>query len=577
MGAEDLSAERLATRDAIDSLRLTRPWAFEFAPAEPNPADSVYLREVGKSDLLVLIVSRTHSAAVQAELDAAESAGVRVLAFIRKLQEPGDARERDEVIRWLSTRVKYEVFTSYSDLGGKVLAAIIAELVRGYREYRITRMDFEVLASRVPSPPGLLVRDAMPEEQGELAAALSDLVELYPNIGPWISKTLSDLGPGSDVRVADVGGSVAGIAISRDKEPGVRKFSTIYVRPGFRGEAIGPHLVYDEVKRASEHRIRKAYVTLADELRPSIGAILKRYGFLYEGVSASRYRPGVGEWVMAKTFTYQTVDASTFGRFIEDHLVIENGGEILSRQASLLTVRLPAEPLLGNTTVPETKLVISTSEDPETEYKEWAERFGSTAWLFVSLYGRLADSKHWSGSIRNWIDGEDLKARYYPIRLLTPSQRSLICTIKEPYVDALLPSSEKPQLFDPSRLQLRPDNVYYRAPDRFQALRRGSDLIFYVSSPEKQLRGHARIQSLTVNTPEECLANFGGMGILGFSDLMAIAEKHAGNVLAVSFDWYMEYSDKPKLDAIRQVVPRFNPIGASVITFEQAETLAGLR
>ena len=84
MRAEDVFSESTIVHDAISSLHLTRPWAFEFSPARADPPDTVYLEEVWRSDLLVCIVSRTHSPAVQAELEAAENANVRILAFVRQ-------------------------------------------------------------------------------------------------------------------------------------------------------------------------------------------------------------------------------------------------------------------------------------------------------------------------------------------------------------------------------------------------------------------------------------------------------------------------------------------------------------
>lgn len=483
MGGEDLTAERARVRHAITELKLTRPWAFEFSPAQSSPADQVYLSEVSRSDLLVCIVSRTHSAAVQAELEAAYLAGVPVLAFVRRL-ETGfqEAKERNQVLGWLASRVKYDVFSSTADLGERVTSAIVLELVRGYRHYRMLKADLSLLVDQAPSPRGLLLRQAEIGDRPELELALRELVQWYPNIGVWSEKVLRDLGSPSDVRVADVEGQIAGLAVSRDKEVGVRKYSTLYVRPGFQGGAIGPHLIYEEVRRAGKEGVRKAYVTFADELRESIGPILSRYGFQYEGVSAGRYRPGSAEWVMGRTFSHEIVDASRFRQFILDHYIHECGGVITTSEGPRITVRLPAVPLLGNVAPVETHLVLSTSPIPEEEYEKFSKELGEARWIFLSLYGRPADIEHWSNRVTNWVDGADLSARYYPVKLMTPEQPSIICTIKPQYADALVPTFERPALFPPSRLQVRPDNVYYRAPDRYAGLRRGSTVFFYVSS-----------------------------------------------------------------------------------------------
>jgi hypothetical protein len=576
MGAEDLSRERSAVRGAIGSLKLTRPWAFEFSPAQADPAARVYLEEVRRSDLLVCIVSHTHSAAVQAELAAAEDAGVRILAFVRRVQpEFTQNSDRLEVIQWLSKRVKYEIFEKAEDLATRVITALALELVRGYRQYRMGREDLRTLVETAPSPRGLLVRPATADERAELREVLLDLVQWYPHIGVWIEKVLAETGTTSDVRVADLRGEIAGLAISRDKEAGVRKYSTIYVRPGFQGEAIGPHLIYDEVKKSARENVRKAYVTFADELRSSIGPILQRYGFYYEGVSTSRYRVGSAEWVMGKTFSHQSVDVTNFDGFVEEHWLRETGGRVLGREGRVLKVRLPDEPLLGNVESPELNLVYSVSQFPEADYTEWAERLSGERWLFLSIYGKPADLAHWSHQASNWLDGEDLSARYFPVRFVLPEQPSLICTIQRSYADGLIPSSERPQLLGPSRLQVRPDNVFYRRPDRYNQLRRGSRIFFYVSAPESALRGFGRLQGLRLASPEECASEFGTMGILSFEALETIAQAKGANgrVLALVFDWYIEYANKLKLDKVKERIPNFNPVGANIVSFEKAEAL----
>ena len=140
---------------------------------------------------------------------------------------------------------------------------------------------------------------------------------------------------------------------------------------------------------------------------------------------------------------------------------------------------------------------------------------------------RPADVRRWSHQAENWIDGEDLRTRFFPLRLVTTEQ-SLICTIRPAYADALIPLAERPQLFAPERLQIRPDNVFNRTPDRHVGLRRGARISFYVSNPEMNLRGSARLRELLVDSPEACLERYGEIGILQFSELNEIARQAQG-------------------------------------------------
>jgi hypothetical protein len=319
--------------------------------------------------------------------------------------------------------------------------------------------------------------------------------------------------------------------------------------------------------------VRKAFVTFADELAPTLGPLLQRYGFVTEGVSAGRYRPGSGERVMGKTFAPQRVGADNLVDFIVDHMVREHGGEVLSQQEDTLEVVVPHGTLAGLLAQVPFRLAISSSATPEADYEAAASRLDGARWLFVSLYGKPANVEHWSHRVGNWIDGEDLMARFYPVELITPQQPSLVCTIRPAYANGLMPDVNKPPLFSPERLQIRPDNVYYRSPDRFKPLRRGSRLLFYVSAPEMRLRGSARLQSLRLGTPAELLEHYGTMGILDFQSIQNIADHHGGNALALIFDWYAQHKRQVGLSDIKAAVGRFNPITATLVTHDEVRQL----
>jgi GNAT superfamily N-acetyltransferase len=334
MGNEDLSTQRDATIQAIASLELTMAWAFEYSPAEPSAPRAVYLREIEDCDLVVLIVSNSHSAAVQAELNAAEAYAKPLLGFVHRLPKNSiESKGRKDVLRWLGDRCKYQYFIDVGDLRSKVIEAVAAELVRGYKQYRIALQDYGALLEGVGSPRSLILRDAQPGDLEAIREALMELKTWYPDVTAWIARIIAELNAGlHGVRIAEIGREIAGIALSREKDSQVRKFSTLYVRPGFRGDAIGPHLVYEEVKRAARDGVREAYVTFAHELRPSLQPILSRYGFVTTGISPARYRPGAAEWVMGKTFCYAKVVADDFTDFIVKHFVSDIGASVEMRE-----------------------------------------------------------------------------------------------------------------------------------------------------------------------------------------------------------------------------------------------------
>ena len=578
MTAEDLGAERSAAREEIESITLTVPWAFELSPAEPSPADQVYLREVRASDILVLLVSNTQTAAVQAELDAAQASGTPILAFVRSFDASEETHDRRELLRWLRATVKYRGFATLEELKDSVVKSISAEIVRGYRNYRerLKEQDLRTLFAKREDVPSLIVRDATPQDIPGVQTLLEDLKAWYPQVDSWIGRMLADgVDRGRRIRVAKLGAETAGIAVSQDKDDGVRKLSTLYVRAQSRGAAVGPHLVHEEVQRAAKDRIRKLYVTYADELQPTLEGLFRRYGLALEGVSAGRYRSGKAERVAGKVFVYDNTSPDEFAQLVKKHLIQERGSRVRRDLGATLLIEPPR--ISGTAANRRIQwVVMSTSTTPEDDYEACRERFRDREWLFVSLTGRPASTSHWSHRKRNWIDGYDIASDFYPLEIRGAGGQSIICSILPGFANALIPRQPQMPLMAPSRLQVRPDNVYYRAPTMHQDLRRGSRIFFYVTEPEKGIRGHARIKRTLVGSAEECISAYGAMGILDFAELEQIARSNHGKVLAIEFDWYEEFERPLRLERLTGLIPKFNPQGASLIDGATDRRLRGI-
>jgi GNAT superfamily N-acetyltransferase len=574
---DELTAERSVACAAITSLHLTRPWAFEYAPAEPATAETVFVREVIASDIVLALIGQHYSQAVEQELEVAAQHGKPILAFVKRMPaEEQELPERLRALAWLRDRIKYREFSTSEDLRQAVIESVAAELIRGYRRYRLAQSDVRVLVDHTNAhPQSPVIRAPREADLPEVKTLLSEIHDYYPEIGDWIERIFAEPDAAKSVRLAEISNRLAGLAVSRDKGYGVRKFATLYVRPGFQGDAVGPHLIYEEVLRASRDKVRKAYVTFADELADRLSPLLHRYGFQEEGISAGRYRPGSAEWVSAKTFVYRRIDSSSFNEFIINSMVKEQGG-VVDRQShdAVFLVRLPRYPLLGLKSARRCALVLSNSDEPEADYLRHRDTFQDPSeWLFVSLYGRPADRSHWAHSVENWIDGEDLRSRYFPLEIRAPYEDSLICVIKPQYADAIVPVRAQASLLPLHRLQIRPDNVYYRSPDRYKTLRRGARIFFYVSAPEKNLRGSARLQELMVDSPEDVLSAYGRLGVLDFDEVSGIAKKHQGKVLALKFDWYVDHKRKVSYDALRTILPRFDPQTACLLSAEETSAI----
>ena len=123
---EDLTAEREAARDAVDSFRpISDAWAFEKEPASTKPLRDSYIEEVKNCDLLLLIVGHAMTAAVRQEFDTARDYQKPILAFAKDVDREPKATK---VLQLLDA--KYDSFTDASDLREKVQAALGQEILR---------------------------------------------------------------------------------------------------------------------------------------------------------------------------------------------------------------------------------------------------------------------------------------------------------------------------------------------------------------------------------------------------------------------------------------------------------------
>lgn len=570
MTAGHLVAERQDAIDAIESIQIAAAWAFERTPAESQPAMDVALKAVEESDIFVILVAGRHSAPVQAELDRALASRKPVLAFVSGVMEDLQSDDQRTVTDTIARYVKYQTFTSSEELRREVRAAIREELIHGYRRYRDKLNEQDIRTIIDMEPPGLVVRSAIDSDRPSIEARLLELKRWYPDIETWTAKVIEEIATTPHIRVAETEGKIAGLAITRDKGSGdVRKFATLYVTEDSRGTAIGPHLVREEVKRAAADNIRKAYVTFAGEHRHRLKPVLEQSGFTDEGISPARYRVGAAEWVMGKTFEYDLVSANEFAEFVERCIVKEQGGLIAQRHSDGFTATFPIS-LAGNGFVDqELRIGISTSATPEHEYEQFRKQQPSTEWRFISMAGKDADTANATFEDKRWIDGADLAAQFYPVQFANLGHESICVTIEPKYADALIPRTDQPSLLQLSRLQIRPDNVYYRHADRYNVLRRGTEIFFYVSAPDQAIRGYASISDYTVGTPQECFGKYGTRGILTYDDLVAAQDIH-GNVLAISFDWYSEFQQPVRLHDLRRIKSNFNPQTANLLSADES-------
>jgi ribosomal protein S18 acetylase RimI-like enzyme len=564
MGVEDLADERRACKSTIDSLELTRAWAFEFSPASADPAEDTYLEKVDQCDIFVVLLGSELTDATEHEYERAVLGEKPRLLFVRNT--PGrSARAAD----WLRQRqdVKWAVFEGVTNLAQQVRAAVCDELIKAYRRFHLKPKDFETIAIELRSEPvTYMVRTIQSNELATVTETLPELQARYPHFDRWIQeKALQITRNEAAAYVASLGEDNPGFALVTNKDPGVRKISTLFIKEDFRGMGVGPRLLFGVMERAARDRIEKLYITLSEELRAKFERLLDQYGFSVEGVSARRYRDNSWEWVWSKRLIHGRLRPRHLAAFVRRYMFEERGFTVETAGPGVFLAK-PLYDALGRPSDGEVSLLIATAatEHPDNRYRaacRQAEELGLQL-IFVSIEP-LAEVPQYG----TCLDGLDIEARYFPL-YVERNIEGLIVPIRESFAQMLIPRSDEPQFLVPTRVQLSTANVYYRWPSAFAGLRRGSPLFFYETQRrhgQSRLIGEGRLVECAVDEPKELLAKYGNLGVYTLEDVercVMTRGPNSGKALALRFDWYREIPVPLNRRQIEEVFPTFDPTTA---------------
>lgn len=562
---DDLSLERDGTVRAIDSLPITRSWAFEYSRASADSVDESYLEKVDDCDIFLLILGTELTDPVEREYARAAALGKRRLVFVRNVDQ-----RSPRATEWLSKRhdVKYERFQGPDDLFDRVKGAVVDEVIKSHRRLNLREKDFEKLATNLRSEPvTFMVRTIEAGELKDITATFPELEEVYPNFQAWVDGKAVEINEGSaNAYVATYGQENAGFALVSDKDPGVRKLSTLYIKPRYQGLGVGPRLLYGVIAQAAHDAIGKIYVTVSEERRDTLEGLLTQFGFFVEGVAGRRYREGSWEWIWSKRLIHGRLRRKQLARFAARYL-LEERGLIVERISRGFYRAYPRYDMLGRADGSGAgSLVMAVAAgEPDQEYrrsKRLAEDMGCRL-LFVSIEPLEARPE----ATDTCLDSLDLEEMFFPL-YVEREVDGLIIPIRETFARRLIPPSDQSQFLAPTRVQLRTDNVYYRYPTAYAGLKRGSPLFFYETQRthgQSRLIGEAKLLKYAVDEPEDLLAEFGRLGVYTLKDLKRSAIRRGpqrGKALALRFDWYREIDRPLALQQVKQVLPTFDPLTA---------------
>ncbi len=413
-------------------------------------------------------------------------------------------------------------------------------------------------------------------DEKELASILLELKHLYPGIETWIPKEIERIKRKESyclLVISEghiVGVSISALAVKPNKNNNV-KLKTFYIAKEFEGFGLGPCLLDSTINYWANKRASRMYVTFAEEeLDPLVGFFVK-YGFLLDGVSPLLYREGSAEFVMGKIFLYGSMSEEDFPNLIKEYLFKRRGHTLNEFSETEFVCKRHdriQEQLL-------TFVKIVTDIDPNEKQifddalKKKAENKCGNA-IIVSFYPFKTCSEQVAV-----LDGYDIENFFYPLRIKRRKYAGVINAILPDYASQLLYDISQTK-FLPDKRAFRTDKVYYKYPDAYKGISRGSSLVFYETEPTKAIIGEGQIEQVVLSTPETLYNEYERKGVLSLSEIKGYADGH-NNVLALVLGKVTRYPRKIPLDAIRSKInPDFNPQGGSFINQDTLDKIRDL-
>jgi len=414
----------------------------------------------------------------------------------------------------------------------------------------------EIGPSLAGALPSLAVRPYTDADELDLRRVLAPLAGAYPDFESWLTGTLANSPEGS-ISLGMADGRVAAVAISKRKDSRVVKLSAFRVDDQVRGSGLGPHLLFQQVRGWVAAGYELAYVTM-DLGQEELGRLFQQAGFMVQGITSNRYRPGSTEVVLSKHLIRRRIEEHNFGEF---------GRDILS------PLLLPPRP---------------RDRGPWADTAWWQPPQDAVATLAVDAAVGLVKIIDGAGVVRRELGPTELEVLFHPLRLALSERRALLIPIRQQWADRLMDyPREQLELLAGSgdKLLLRSDNAYYCFPKCLDEVRHGAPILFYVSAPVKAIVGEAHILQFQVDYPNVLHGLFGELGIYSAEQIADHAQSRgprAGMALALRFGLYLPFQhpvSAATMNSIMGSARGFAPQGLHPIfmpIFEALRTEGGL-
>lgn len=374
----------------------------------------------------------------------------------------------------------------------------------------------------------------------------TDVPAMTEILGPWIKEdqtvlqhltSLASAGPSSEVRcrVLELDGVVKCVSVWIPERTSQVRVLALAIAPGSSETDADIRFLRQEIMAWADMGVSKVTVCMPGKLASSMVSLLRRCGFMFEGIcSASQTQGGTG-LNFCKHFLYRTLRRSEVMEFLRDFLT--GLGYEVRTEGEGFSYRVRSEFQLPFV------------------FSAWHRVMKSGEDLVVQPPARV-------------LEWNELETLFYPLTVRARDEKPLLVPVEKKRAGHLvdLPVSDNHQssLFDrltvfrPQHLLL--NHLLYMDPTGIQGVRRGLPLLFYVNRVGAV--GTAKVEDWLIDEAKrlhDFVEQKGWSAANGATETDATVVPRSGKVLAVRFQWFRPFRKPVKLDEIRSMEKNFSP------------------
>jgi len=422
--------------------------------------------------------------------------------------------------------------------------------------------------------PNVEIKPYQSKYRDKIKQILMDLQKFYPDIEHWWDeKEIHKIEDGQDYcfMVLDGRDSVVGVAISGYERESTAKLKTFCLSKEFEGYSLGVELLKEVLNYWMKKRVRRIFVTFAEEELEELRGFFDKFGFLMDGFEPHFYRDGKTEYHMSKTFVYDTVDENSFEDFVKNYLLRtrgiipeSDGSEFLAFEDTMFS-KTPR------------KIFVKIIKDKEIDitklYREVLRKIEETKSIYAIVISYYPLSEFADNGKIKVIDGFLLENIFYPLRLRRSGYSGVILPISKEYADRLLELDEPQKRIMGNRLRIRNEKHYFSGKiDELKNVNRGWTFIFYQKKGgipgAEGVIGEAKIKFLTIENARGVIKKYGLEKSAFLSEEEILEHSNKGRIALFLLTCVKRYPRKIPLSEVREIIPEVN-FWCQLVTDEQ--------